>query len=237
MSETRAILTARSSPKAWSGAQTTPTRFITRVPAAVPTTWSTRLRDSGGRPPPAAAADTVEPSAQPPRRAPAGPPPGRPARTRHPKHHRQPALAQAGGPPPERRPPTAPSIATAPAPPRSSQRRSPLRRPDHALASAHARDGELDWPALLYAPVGLPRQRPLGLLVIGSRACHWYTQQDIDYAAALGVTLSGLMLSLGGPLTRLSQRELAVARLIAQGLSLTETSAALQVELDAARGL
>jgi len=45
------------------------------------------------------------------------------------------------------------------------------------------------------------------------------------------------MLSLGGPLTRLSQRELAVARLIAQGLSLTETSAALQVELDAARGL
>ena len=58
-----------------------------------------------------------------------------------------------------------------------------------------------------------------------------------DWNPALGVTLSGLMLSLGGPLTRLSQRELAVARLIAQGLSLTETSAALQVELDAARGL
>ena len=98
-------------------------------------------------------------------------------------------------------------------------------------------DWELDWPALLYAPVGMPARRPLGLLVVGSRTPHWYQQQEIDYAAALGVTLTGLVLALGGPLTRLSDRERQTAHLIAQGLSLPETSVALRLGLDEARDL
>ena len=100
-----------------------------------------------------------------------------------------------------------------------------------------APDWELDWPALLYAPVGMPGQRPLGLLVIGSRTPHWYQQREVDYAAALGVTLTGLVLALGGPLTRLSDRERQTAHLIAQGLSLPETSIALRLGLDEARDL
>jgi DNA-binding CsgD family transcriptional regulator len=98
-------------------------------------------------------------------------------------------------------------------------------------------DWELDWPALLYAPVGMPARRPVGLLIMGSRAAHWYQQQEIDYAAALGVTLTGLVLALGGPLARLSDRERQTARLIAQGLSLPETSIALRLGLDEARDL
>jgi DNA-binding CsgD family transcriptional regulator len=98
-------------------------------------------------------------------------------------------------------------------------------------------DWELDWPALLYAPVGLPGRRPVGLLIVGARACHWYQQHEIDYAAALGITLTGPVLALGGPLTRLSGRELEAARLIAEGLSLPETSIALRVGIDEAREL
>jgi DNA-binding CsgD family transcriptional regulator len=98
-------------------------------------------------------------------------------------------------------------------------------------------DWEMDWPALLYVPVGLPARRPVGLLVIGTRECHWYQQTDIDYAAAVGVTLTGPVLALGGPLTRLSGRELEAARLIAEGLSLPETSAALRLGIDEARAL
>ncbi len=98
-------------------------------------------------------------------------------------------------------------------------------------------DWELDWPAMLYAPVGMPARRPVGLLIVGSRTDHWYQQQEIDYAAALGVALTGLVLALGGPLTRLSERERQTAQLIAQGLSLPETSIALRLGLDEARDL
>jgi DNA-binding CsgD family transcriptional regulator len=98
-------------------------------------------------------------------------------------------------------------------------------------------DWEMDWPALLYTPVGMPGQRPVGLLIAGARTGHWYRQPEIDYAAALGVILTGQVLAIGGPLMRLSRRELEVARLIAEGLSLPETSAALRVGTDEARGL
>lgn len=98
-------------------------------------------------------------------------------------------------------------------------------------------DWELDWPALLYAPVGMPGQRPVGLLIVGARDDHWYQQHEIDYAAALGVTLSGLVLALSGPLTRLDDRELEAARLIAQGFSLAETSIAIGLEHGEARDL
>jgi len=109
---------------------------------------------------------------------------------------------------------------------------APGERPDEPRP-----DWELDWPALLYAPVGMPSRRPVGLLVAGGRDPHWYTQHEIDYAAALGVALTGLVLGLGGPLTRLSDRERQAAHLIAQGLSLPETSIALRLGLDEAREL
>lgn len=98
-------------------------------------------------------------------------------------------------------------------------------------------DWEMEWPALLYAPVGLPGRRPVGLLLVGARTSHWYQQQEIDYAAALAVTLTGPVLALAGPLSRLNGRELEAARLIAQGLSLPETSAALRLGVDEARAL
>ena len=98
-------------------------------------------------------------------------------------------------------------------------------------------DWELDWPALLYAPVGMPGQRPLGLLVVGARSSHWYRQQEIDYAAALGVALTGPVLAIAGPPTRLSRRELQAAHLVAEGLSLAETAVAFHLELDEAREL
>jgi hypothetical protein len=98
-------------------------------------------------------------------------------------------------------------------------------------------DWELDWPALLYAPVGLPGQRPIGLLMVGARGEHWYHQQDIDYAAALAVSLTGVVLALNGPLARLDDLEREAARLISHGFSVPETSAALAVGVDEARDL
>jgi DNA-binding CsgD family transcriptional regulator len=107
---------------------------------------------------------------------------------------------------------------------------------DGATLSKEA-DWELDWPALLYAPVGMPGQRPVGLLIVGSRSCHWYQDHEIDYAAALATTLTGIVLALSGPLVRLNEHELEAARLIAQGLSLAETSVALGLGPDDARRL
>jgi len=103
--------------------------------------------------------------------------------------------------------------------------------------AAGQQDWELDWPALLYAPVGMPGRRPLGLLIAGARTSHWYRQQEIDYIAALGVTLTGMVLALNGPLARLDERELEAARLVALGLSLAETAAALDMTADEARRL
>ena len=37
------------------------------------------------------------------------------------------------------------------------------------------------WPALLYTPIGLPGQRPVGLLIAGARTAHWYRQHEIDW--------------------------------------------------------
>jgi len=68
-------------------------------------------------------------------------------------------------------------------------------------------DWELDWPALLYAPVGEPGMRPIGLLVIGCRRDYWYSEEDVAYAAALGTSLAPLVAALRGPLGRLNESE------------------------------
>lgn len=90
-----------------------------------------------------------------------------------------------------------------------------------------AMDWEMNWPALLYAPVGMPRRRPTGLLVLGSQSEHWYCEDEIDYLAALGVSLTSTVLSLGGPVGRLRGRERWVAGLVSQGLSVSEIAVAL----------
>ena len=91
-------------------------------------------------------------------------------------------------------------------------------------------DWELDWPALLYAPVGEIGERPIGLLVLGCRRDHWYTEEDVAYVSSLGVSLAPLVAALRGPLGRLNEREGEVAQLLSHGLSPQEIARAIQVD-------
>jgi DNA-binding CsgD family transcriptional regulator len=91
-------------------------------------------------------------------------------------------------------------------------------------------DWELDWPALLYAPVGDAGQRPTGLLILGCRHDHWYTEEDIAYAITLGTALAPLVAGLRGPLGRLNESEGEVAQLLSYGLSTQEIARAIQVD-------
>jgi DNA-binding CsgD family transcriptional regulator len=96
---------------------------------------------------------------------------------------------------------------------------------------------ELDWPSLLYAPVGMPSRRPVGLLILGSRSDHWYVQEEIDYVASLGVTLTSMALSVGGPVERLRGNEWRAAQFVSQGLSASEIAVALDIDRSAAQRL
>ena len=98
-------------------------------------------------------------------------------------------------------------------------------------------DWELDWPALLYAPVGDAGQRPSGLLILGCRKDHWYTDEDIAYAISLGVALTPLVAALRGPLARLNESEGEVAQLLSYGLSAQEIARAIQVDDRQSRAL
>ncbi len=91
-------------------------------------------------------------------------------------------------------------------------------------------DWEMDWPALLYAPVGEPGVRPIGLLVIGCRRDHWYTEEDVTYATRLGASLAPLVAALRGPLGRLNESEGEVAQLLSYGLSAQEIARAIRVD-------
>ena len=98
-------------------------------------------------------------------------------------------------------------------------------------------DWEMDWPALLYAPVGERDQRPIGLLVVGCRRDHWYSEDDITYAIELGVTLAPLVAALRGPLGRLNESEGEVAQLLSYGLSTQEIARAIRIDDHASREL
>ena len=98
-------------------------------------------------------------------------------------------------------------------------------------------DWELDWPAILYAPVGAIGQRPIGLLVLGCRRDHWYSDEDVSYAAGLGVSLASMVEALRGPLGRLSETEGEVAQLLSFGLSPQEIARAIQVDERRTRAL
>ena len=98
-------------------------------------------------------------------------------------------------------------------------------------------DWEMDWPALLYAPVGEAGQRPIGLLIVGCRRDHWYSEDDITYAINLGALLAPLVAALRGPLGRLNESEGEVAQLLSYGLSSQEIARAIRVDDHASREL
>ncbi|HSS62574.1 MAG TPA: GAF domain-containing protein [Candidatus Limnocylindrales bacterium] len=98
-------------------------------------------------------------------------------------------------------------------------------------------DWELDWRAILYVPVGELDRRPIGLLVIGCRSDHWYTEDDVAYAATLGFSLGPLVAALRGPLGHLSETETEVAHLLSHGLSIQEIGRAMHIDERYARTL
>src|SRR3984893_19038248 len=91
-------------------------------------------------------------------------------------------------------------------------------------------DWELDWPAILYAPVGEAGHRPIGLLILGCRRDHWYTEEDVLYAGSLGTTLAPMVAALRGPLSRLNEIESEVAQLLSYGLSESEIARAIRFD-------
>jgi DNA-binding CsgD family transcriptional regulator len=98
-------------------------------------------------------------------------------------------------------------------------------------------DWELDWPALLYAPVREPGHRPIGLLVLGCRRDHWYSDEDVTYAGSLGMTLAPMVAALRGPIGRLNETEGEIAQLLSYGLSTQEIARAIQVSEGTAQSL
>lgn len=100
---------------------------------------------------------------------------------------------------------------------------------------ARESDWELDWPALMYAPIGEPNRRPVGLLIVGCRRDHWYSDQDVAYAEALGRSLAPMVTALRGPLGRLTEDETAVAHLLGHGFSSEEIGRAMGIHERQAR--
>lgn len=98
-------------------------------------------------------------------------------------------------------------------------------------------DWELDWPAILYAPIAELGHRPIGLLVIGCRNDHWYTEEDVAYAHSLGYSLAPLVAALRGPLSKLNESEGEVAQLLSYGLSTQEIARAIHTDDRHAREL
>ena len=102
---------------------------------------------------------------------------------------------------------------------------------------ANSYDWELDWPAILYAPIGKLGCGPIGLLVIGCRQDHWYTEEDIAYAHTLGVSLAPLVAALKGPMSRLNESQREVFQLLSYGLSASEIAHAMRTDHHRARTL
>ena len=97
-------------------------------------------------------------------------------------------------------------------------------------------DWELDWPTILYAPIGETGQRPIGLLVLGCRRDYWYSEEDVQYAIGLGTALAPIISSLRGPIGRMTGAEAEVVQLMSCGMSREEIAQAIKaghVETDA----
>jgi DNA-binding CsgD family transcriptional regulator len=110
---------------------------------------------------------------------------------------------------------------------------SVFEKPD----ASNGYDWELDWPAILYAPIAELGHRPIGLLVIGCRNDHWYTEEDVAYAHTLGYSLAPLVAALRGPLSKLNESEGEVAQLLSYGLSTQEIARAIHADDSHARTL
>ncbi len=89
-------------------------------------------------------------------------------------------------------------------------------------------DWELDWPAIMYAPIGEAGQRPIGLLVLGCRRDYWYSDEDVQYATSLGLALAPMVSSLRGPLGRMTEAETEVVQLMSCGMSRQEIAHAIK---------
>lgn len=89
-------------------------------------------------------------------------------------------------------------------------------------------DWELDWPAIMYAPIGQSGQRPIGLLVLGCRRDYWYSEEDVQYASGLGTALAPIVSSLRGPLGRMNEAEAEVVQLMSCGMSREEIAQAIK---------
>jgi hypothetical protein len=96
------------------------------------------------------------------------------------------------------------------------------------MTPASGFDWELDWPAILYAPIGQAGQRPIGLLVLGCRHDYWYSDEDVQYASSLGAALAPVLASLRGTLGRMTDAETEVAQLMSCGMSTEEIARALK---------
>ena len=103
--------------------------------------------------------------------------------------------------------------------------------------TANSYDWELDWPAILYAPIGDMDRQPIGLLVIGCRQDHWYTEEDVAYAHTLGYNLAPLVTALKRPMSRLNESEGEVLQLLSYGLSSSEIARAIRTDDRRARVL
>ena len=95
---------------------------------------------------------------------------------------------------------------------------------------ANTYDWELDWPAIVYVPVAAEGQRPVGLLIIGCRRDHWYSDEDVAYVSSLGTALAGLVTALRRPFRRLDENENEVLQLLSYGLSTNEVAQALRID-------
>ena len=74
-------------------------------------------------------------------------------------------------------------------------------------AGARHHDWELDWPAVLYAPIGRPRGRLVGLLTIGSRSPHWYVAEEVAFVRDLADMLIPWVVAMGSGAQPFGERE------------------------------
>jgi GAF domain len=103
--------------------------------------------------------------------------------------------------------------------------------------TANDYDWELDWPALLYTPVAEIGERPVGLLILGCRTDHWYTEANVAYMHTLGVSLAPMVSALRRPFSKLNPTESMVAQLLSHGFSCQEIARAMKAEEPRARSL
>jgi hypothetical protein len=98
-------------------------------------------------------------------------------------------------------------------------------------------DWELDWPALLYTPVAEIGERPSGLIILGCRTDHWYTEDNIAYMHTFGFSVAPTVSALRRTFSKLNATESLVAQLLSHGFSCEEIARAINSAQPRARTL